>query len=67
MNLLRKMMRLLEILICLDIQNLKRPHPERDCCSTWLNSLRQSEIAVFLGATANTMDVSLYQIEVKGQ
>ena len=66
LTLLRKMTRLLEILVRLDLQNLKSGRSQNEMI-TLLDSVGcgQSEIADFLGTTTNTVNVSLYKAKRK--
>jgi hypothetical protein len=60
--LFRKMTRLLEILVRLNLQGMKGDRSQNDMISL-LDSVGcgQSEIADFLGTTTNTVNVSLYK------
>lgn len=64
--LFRKMTRLLEILVRLDLQNMKGDRSQSDMISL-LDSVGcgQSEIADFLRTTTNTVNVSLYKAKRK--
>jgi hypothetical protein len=64
--LFRKMTRLLEILVRLNLQNMKGDRSQNDMISL-LDSVGcgQSEIATFLGTTTNTVNVSLYKAKRK--
>jgi DNA-directed RNA polymerase specialized sigma24 family protein len=64
--LLKKMTRLLEIVVRLNLQNMKGDRSQNDMISL-LDSAGcgQSEIAVFLGTTTNTVNVSLYKSKEK--
>jgi hypothetical protein len=66
LTLFRKMARLLEILVRLNLQNMKGDRSQNDMISL-LDSVGcgQSEIADFLGTTANTVNVSLYKAKRK--
>ena len=66
LTLLRKMTRLLEILVRLNLQNMKGDRSQNDMISL-LDSVEcsQSEIADFLGTTTNTVNVSLYKAKRK--
>lgn len=58
----KKISRLLEILVRLNLHNIKGDQSQNDMISL-LDSLKctQSEIADFLGTTPNTVNVSLYK------
>jgi DNA-directed RNA polymerase specialized sigma24 family protein len=64
--LFRKMTRLLEILVRLNLQTMKGDRSQNDMISL-LDSVGcgQSEIADFLGTTTNTVNVSLYKAKRK--
>ena len=66
LTLFRKMTRLLEILVRLNLQNMKGDRSQNDMISL-LDSVGggQSEIADFLGTTTNTVNVSLYKSKRK--
>jgi hypothetical protein len=66
LTLLRKMTRLLEVLVRLDIQDLKSGRSQNEMIAL-LDSVGcgQSEIADFLGTTTNTVNVSLYKAKRK--
>lgn len=64
--LFKKMTRLLEILVRLNLQNMKGDRSQNGMISL-LDSVGcgQSEIADFLGTTTNTVNVSLYKAKRK--
>ncbi len=64
LTLFRNMSRSLEILVRLNLQNMKGDRSQNDMISL-LDSVgcAQSEIADFLGTTTNTVNVSLYKIK----
>ena len=64
--LFRKITRLLEILVRLNLKNMKGDRSQNDMILL-LDSVGcgQSEIADFLGTTANTVNVSLYKAKRK--
>ena len=66
LTLFRKMTRLLEILVRLNLQNMKGDRSQNDMISL-LDSVGcgQSEIADVLGTTTNTVNVSLYKSKRK--
>jgi DNA-directed RNA polymerase specialized sigma24 family protein len=64
--LFRKMTRLLEILVRLNLHNMKGDRSQNDMIAL-LDSVGcgQSEIADFLGTTTNTVNVTLYKAKRK--
>lgn len=64
--LFRKMTRLLEILVRLNLQNMRGDRSQNEMIAL-LDSVGcgQSEIAAFLGTTTNTVNVSLYKAKRK--
>ena len=64
--LFRKMTRLLDILVRLNLRSLKGDRSQNDMISL-LDSVGcgQSEIADFLGTTTNTVNASLYKLKKK--
>jgi len=66
LTLLRKMTRLLEILVRLDLQNLKSGRSQNEMINL-LDSVGcgQPEIADFLGTTTETVKVTLYKARRK--
>jgi DNA-directed RNA polymerase specialized sigma24 family protein len=66
--LFRKMTRLLEILVRLNLQNMRGDRSQNDMIAL-LDSVGcgQSEIADFLGTTTNTVNVSLYKAKRKAE
>jgi DNA-directed RNA polymerase specialized sigma24 family protein len=67
-TLLRKMTRLLEILVRMDLQVMKANKSQKEMIAL-LDSVGcgQSEIADLLGTTTNTVNVSLYKAKRKGR
>ena len=67
MLLFRKMTRLLEILVRLNLQNMRGDRSQNEMIALVLDSVGcgQSEIAAFLGTTTNTVNVSLYKAKRK--
>jgi len=67
-TLFRKMTRLMEILVRLNLQNMKGDRSQQDMISLLdLVGCGQSEIADFLGTTTNTVNVSLYKAKTKAR
>lgn len=68
LTLFRRMVRLLEILVRLNLQNMKGGRSQSEMISL-LDSVGcgQSEIADFLGTTRNTVNVSLYKAKRKAK
>jgi len=64
--LFRKMSRLLEVLVRLNVQNMRGERSQNEMISL-LDSVGcgQSEIADFLGTSTNTVNVSLYKARRK--
>jgi len=63
---LRKMARLLEVLVRLNLETMRGNRSQADIISV-LDSVgcRQSEIADLLGTTSNTVNVALYKAKKK--
>jgi DNA-directed RNA polymerase specialized sigma24 family protein len=66
LTVLKKIARLLEIAVRLDLQNMKGSRSQNEMIAL-LDSVGcgQSEIADFLGTTTNTVNVSLYKTKRK--